>query len=342
MVKIITLYNNKGGVSKTTTLFNLAVYLSQNHKKILIADCDPQCNVTELFFASSEIADDPDKDLPGTSIYQALKPRFHGEIRQINPETVELVASELYPGLYLLRGDPEFTMAETYFANAWKQAITEDMHEKNTYVALYRFLHALANKHSFDYILCDVGPSTGAITRMVVLTCDGYFLPLTPDRFSNQAIEVLGKVLSEWFKRHAEISKTFEPYGLESFPGRPILLGAIIQDFKIYSAGKIKASYEKWQIELKKSLKTKLLAQESFPVREDLNQDDPFVAAIRDVGPLAPVAQKFGCAIFDVRKDQSAWAARDGKSYYGVVWQNWEIRKSEYRDEIKKMSEVLP
>jgi len=76
MTKIVTLYNNKGGVSKTTTLFNLAVYLTQNNKRVLIADCDPQCNVTELFFASMESTDDPSQELPGTSIYEAIRPRF--------------------------------------------------------------------------------------------------------------------------------------------------------------------------------------------------------------------------------------------------------------------------
>ena len=342
MTKIITLYNNKGGVSKTTTLFNLAIFLSQNGKKILIADCDPQCNVTELFFASNEAVEDPSEELPGTSIYQALMPRFAGEIGKIDPNTVDLVSSTLYSNLFLLKGDLEFSMAETFFANAWKQAITEDIHEKNTYISLYRFLHDLGDKHSFDYILCDVGPSTGAITRMVVLACDGYFLPLTPDRFCNQAVMVLGKVLNDWVKKHSDISKTFKPFNIPSFPGKPILLGAIIQDFKIYSAGKVKASYEKWQLELKKSIKNTLLYGKTLPFREGLDPNDPFIAAIRDVGPMAPLAQMFGCAIFDIKKSQTRYASRDRKDYYGVVWQNWESRMKEYRAEIEKMAEVLP
>ena len=75
MTKIVSLYNNKGGVAKTTTIFNLAVYLSKaKSKKVLLVDCDSQCNCTELFFCSSEIYDDPDAQLPGTSIYEALKP----------------------------------------------------------------------------------------------------------------------------------------------------------------------------------------------------------------------------------------------------------------------------
>jgi chromosome partitioning protein len=52
MSKIVTMYNNKGGVSKTTSLFNLGAYLAQTGHRVLLADCDPQCNLTELFLAS--------------------------------------------------------------------------------------------------------------------------------------------------------------------------------------------------------------------------------------------------------------------------------------------------
>lgn len=72
MCKIVTMYNNKGGVSKTTTLFNLGVFLAQQGNRVLIVDCDPQCNMTEFFFASYPNVDEPDVELPGTSIYQAL------------------------------------------------------------------------------------------------------------------------------------------------------------------------------------------------------------------------------------------------------------------------------
>lgn len=342
MTKIVTLYNNKGGVSKTTTLFNLAAYLAKNGKKVLIADCDPQCNVTELFFASSEFDDDPSLDLPGTSIYKALQPRFYGEAGQIDPRTVDLVESNIYKNLYLLRGDFEFSMAESYFANAWNQAITENMYEKNTYVVLYRLLHGLGELHKFDYILSDVGPSTGAITRMAVLACDGFFMPLTPDRFCNQAVYVLGRVLNDWIKKHRLISNTFEPFRLKSFPGNPVFLGGIIQNFKIHSATKAKASYLKWQSKIQESLKTALFSGDGIQLREGLNQDYPFVATIRDMGTLAPVAQMFGCAIFDIKREHTTMASTTGSAYAGVVWADWEKRKKEYLDEIRKIAEALP
>src|SRR5580693_9507879 len=154
MAYVVTMYNNKGGVSKTTTLFNLAVFLSGEHKKVLLVDCDPQCNATELFFASTDVLDDPERELPGTSIYQALLPRFSGDTGVIDAGKVSLVQSTIYPSLYLLRGDLDFSMAENYFGTAWNQAITENINEKKTYVVMQRLLRSLAQLHGFDYVLC--------------------------------------------------------------------------------------------------------------------------------------------------------------------------------------------
>jgi chromosome partitioning protein len=340
MARIVTFYNNKGGVSKTTTLFNLGVFLAQEGKRVLIADCDPQCNATELFFASTDLLDDPGADLPGTSVYQALAPRFRGEIARIDPDSVDIVESSLYENLFLLRGDLEFSLAETYLANAWNQAITENIHEKNTYLALHGLLEALSNLRSFDYVICDVGPSTGAITRAVVLACDGFFLPLTPDRFCNQAVKVLGRVIQDWVSRHQQTSRSFAPFGMHSFVGRPMLLGAIMQIFKTHGS-KTKASYSKWQTTIAETMQQSLRPGTGIPVASTFNPAEPFVANIRDVGPLAPVAQMFGRAIFDVQQEHTKEASTTGGPYQGVVWQNWEERKAAYKAEIEKIAEAL-
>jgi chromosome partitioning protein len=343
MCKIVTMYNNKGGVSKTTTLFNLGAYLADRRKKrILLADCDPQCNLTELFLAGDEKYDDPGEDLPGTSIYEALLPRFRGETGAIDPAKIELVQSIRYKNMFLFRGDIEFSLAETYLGTAWNQAVTENIHEKNTYVALYKLLRGLGNLKGFDYILCDVGPSTGAITRTVVLACDGLFLPLVPDRFCNQAVRLLGRVIHEWMTRHDQISKTLEPFKISSFPGKPVLLGAIIQNFKIHSSAKAKQSYIRWQDKISEDIRSFLLSPNGIKTAPTLDPKKPYISTIRDVGQLAPVAQMFGRAMFDIEQEHTKEASTTGQMYYGSVWTPWLERMKEYESEIEKISEMMP
>jgi chromosome partitioning protein len=48
MHKIISLFNHKGGVSKTTTTFHLGWMLAEKGFKVVMIDSDPQCNVTGL------------------------------------------------------------------------------------------------------------------------------------------------------------------------------------------------------------------------------------------------------------------------------------------------------
>ena len=46
-MKKIVIANNKGGVAKTTTAYNLASYYAKKGKRILVIDCDPQGNLTD-------------------------------------------------------------------------------------------------------------------------------------------------------------------------------------------------------------------------------------------------------------------------------------------------------
>ena len=56
-MKIISIINNKGGVGKTTTAFNLAHYLAKEGRRVLVVDLDSQKNLTTNL--TKELIDKP-------------------------------------------------------------------------------------------------------------------------------------------------------------------------------------------------------------------------------------------------------------------------------------------
>jgi chromosome partitioning protein len=218
MIRTFAFYNHKGGVSKTTTTFNLAAFLAERcGKKVLLIDADPQNNLTENFFAPP--VEEQDDQLPGTSIYEALRPRFEGSTGKIDVSNLELPLHKKYKNLYILRGDWNFSLAERFFSSALALAITESVHEKNTYNVLNNLIQDLITYHQFDHVLVDLGPSSGAITNLALLSCDGYFIPVTPDRFCTQAVESLSNLIKIWIERHERTIATFPAFGVVTFPG---------------------------------------------------------------------------------------------------------------------------
>lgn len=334
MIRTLTFYNHKGGVSKTTTTFNLAVYLAHHlNRKVLLVDADPQSNLTENFFTPP--SEEQDKQLPGTTIYEALRPRFEGAAAKINVSEIELPPHGKYNNLYILRGDWNFSLAERFFSNALALAITESVHEKHTYSAFHNLFQDLIAAHNFDHVLIDLGPSSGAITNLALLSCDGYFIPVTPDRFCTQAVEALAKLIKVWIERHDRTIATFPAFGVATYPGKPLFLGAVSQNFKAY-AGRTTKPYEYWEKEILRVLRESLVP--SVPTQNDAEK---YVCSIKDFGGLAPVAHIVGKAIFDLNQEDTRLASAAGAAWTGVALDSWLARAAEYGSEIQRLAKVI-
>lgn len=342
MLRTITLYNNKGGVSKTTTTFNLAVYLSQiKNKKILIIDADAQSNITELFFSSdANFWDSVSETLPGDSIYDAMKPRLEGSAARVDVSKIKLCTNKRYKNLFLLRGDISFSaLAEGYYSSAVEQAITSNINQKNTYLSFRRMVRDLINHFSFDHILFDLGPSTGAISRLALLACDGYFVPVTPDRFSALAVRSLPQVLKEWFTHDKLVLSTLPPYGMESDYKIPVFCGAISQQFQVHR-GKIKKSYDRWNERIRDQLSEGFSDTNALPKSSRL-KGSPVVAEVENLGPAAPLAQMLGKAIFDISQEDTKHASSSGQMFYGAVFDPWREKINNYKTEIGKLAKAV-
>lgn len=344
--KIITLYNHKGGVSKTTTTFNLAHLIAEKDKKVLVVDADPQCNITELLLVNKieeldekEAASGKEQPLPGTSILDLLRPRIEGDRSDIDVSDVDTI--QITENLFLLRGDVDLSEIEEALAEAHSQRFSNKTHEKKTYVALGSFLRKFGEESGFDYILLDVGPSSGALTRACFLVCDGFYVPTLPDRFNVQAVRTLSSIIGRWMEDHAQIYDSFRKLSLPISLGRPIFLGIILQNFKLYR-GAPRKGYTYWINKIPRAYGANLrpLLQRFSTIERDLtggfDETTCICAHIPDFQSLAPLLQEAGKPVFSITQEDTK-AINNGKPYAGQVWEQAEDRMATYRAQINEI-----
>ncbi|WP_404357045.1 ParA family protein [Methylotuvimicrobium sp. KM1] len=352
MTKIITFYNHKGGVSKTTTAFNVAHFLSTADKRVLVVDADPQCNMTELML--SKLIEELDKEaesahtlneLPGSTLLSILRPRIDGDVPFIDTASIEVV--RVNASLDILRGDVSLNSIEDSLAEAHSQRFSGKIHDKRTYVALGDFLTRLARERSYDVILIDVGPSSGALTRACFLACDAFFIPVAPDRFNVQAIGTLSTIIKRWMKEHAEVYEDFVSLGLPVRLGRPKFLGTISQHFKVFG-GKPKPGYRLWMERIPIAVRERLipvLREFSTPdcnLIEHVNEEEcQSVAEIPDFGSLAPLMQEFGKPVYSITRDNTATVTESGKPWGGGTWTDAQERMKTYRERIETIATCI-
>lgn len=348
--KIIALYNHKGGVSKTTTTFNLASYLAENGSRVLMVDADPQCNLTQISLATT--IDELDEksaeegrieDLPGDTILDALNQRIKGDTAFIDVEKIEI--NKISQNLMLLRGSVDLSSIEDDLAEAHVQRLSQRTNLMRTYVAVGDFLTRLAELHDANYVFIDLGPSSGALTRSFFLTCDFFFVPAAPDRFNVQAVNTLSRILDRWITEHEQALRMYRDLGLPIRPGSPAFLGMIVQAFKIYK-GKPKPAYKMWQTRLPLEVKDKLrpvLRRHSKGGRELYlpGGNKEVATSIPDFGQLAPLMQEVGKAVFSIERDDTALISESGKSWVGNNWANAEERMAKYKKCFKMLADII-
>lgn len=350
MAIIFTFYNHKGGVSKTTTTFNIASLIAQSKKKVLLIDGDPQCNLTEICLTKTierldeeMLATGNDNELPGSSLLEILKPRIDGSISSINVEDISLVKLSNY--LSLLRGDVALSSIEDSLSEAHQQRFSSKIHEKRTYVAIGDFVNRLASFHQFEYVIFDVGPSSGALTRSIFLTCDAFYIPISPDRFNIQAIKTLSKIIDRWMSEHDQIIKDFNDLGLPVRHGKPQFLGAIPQFYKTYK-GKPKPGYQLWIKRLPAAITNYLFPvlhkySKNKDLASSLNVENICTPTIPDFQGLGPLMQEFGVPVFDIQREMTSIVTESGAPWGGGTWKGAVNRMKDFRSRYDQIVDRL-
>jgi len=169
-MQIISIINQKGGVGKTTTAINLAAGLSQQNKKILLIDLDPQGNATTGLGLSN-------MDTSADTIYGVLN-----GTREIS----DVIKKTEFKNLDIITSNVDLSGLEVETA--------ED--ENRAFILKVKLTSYLNNSRGpYDYILIDCPPSLSLLTVMALVSSSSLLVPLQTEFFALEGITQLMKTI---------------------------------------------------------------------------------------------------------------------------------------------------
>ncbi len=184
-MKIFSVYNNKGGVGKTTTTKYFAKWLAAKGSRVLLIDLDPQTNLTSQFLVSNDTKEkNTTKLLLGTE-------RINDLILQTNVERIDIVAADLS----LLEAN------NTMMLEAMKKAPTTRLDRK---------MQALNGE--YDYVLIDCPPTMDLLVSNALAASTDIIIPIKADSYSVDGITMLINKVEEIkleFNNDLKIRKIF-------------------------------------------------------------------------------------------------------------------------------------
>ena len=240
--RIVSVFNNKGGVGKTTIIWNLADALARHGRRVLLIDFDPQCNVSIAVLGAEVFTSVlPTQNLPyGTTIRAYLQhflqntggQQVHLHQGKHTHENVKLVAGDFWLNVY----SEQLSLGADLLTGT---GIAK-------YVVLRRLIKmATEQDGEFDFVLIDLSPSFGSLVRAALYSSDYFVVPCTSDNFSAYCVGLIGAMLptfvQDWevgFNRFAAAN----PHDSQFHNlGRPRFSGWIFNSFDMRSGAIVPA-----------------------------------------------------------------------------------------------------
>ena len=231
MAKIITFFNHKGGVGKTTLAYNVAWGLSKVGKRVLMIDADAQCNLTEIAVEDKYLYGEEQLSLMGqgynpdffseNNIYEYFSAYIWPTIGAGQPHVKLFAKSD---NLKLLAGDIRFAELEDAFALTTANVQAMARTPKSIYDALSEL------KKDFDYVIVDLSPALSSANQLLLMLSDYFIVPVNPGIFSRQALRNLNDIFRDWNRKLSG----FDVFS-KKIKKRPIMLGLVCQNYRPFS-----------------------------------------------------------------------------------------------------------
>lgn len=304
MVPVLTFFNNKGGVGKTSLVFHLAWMFSEMGKRVVAIDLDPQANLTSAFLPEETLVELWDPQISpagGNTIFRCIQPLTKvGDIQRP-------VTQKINSNLHLVPGDLALAGFEDQLSTAWTAAM--DSNQNNLYrpfrllTAFWQVAQMAAADNDADLILADVGPNLGAINRSALIGSDHVAIPLAADLFSLQGLRNLGPTLvawrTDWSRRTAN---WLEPdFDLPRGTMRPE--GYILMQHMERLSRPVKA-YKKWGDRIPGTYRESVLGQTVSGLSKA--NDGNCLARLKHYRSLIPMAQEVRKPVFHLTSADGA------------------------------------
>ncbi len=209
MGKAIAIFNQKGGVGKTTTNINLGACLAMKGKKVLILDIDPQGNTTSGIGIKKKTLD--------YTVYDLLIDDNFDTRSAIIPTAIE--------GLDIIPASVDLAGAEI-------ELVQIDGREKRLKNAIDKV------RDSYDYIFIDCPPSLGLLTINSLTAVESVLIPLQCEFYALEGVSQLMNTI-ELVKRGLNPGLEIEGVILSMFDGRTNLSAQVVQEVKRYFGDKV-------------------------------------------------------------------------------------------------------
>jgi cellulose biosynthesis protein BcsQ len=306
----IAMFNNKGGVGKTTLTCNIAAYFATNSKKrVLVVDCDPQCNSTQLImgeeFATNFYWKEKYRSRV-TTIRDILQPIEDGD-SHISNIISPILGSKNRFNVDLIPGHPGFSIIEDRLGAAWHDLLGGDIggiRKTNWNTSLCRQI-----LDKYDLTFFDLGPSLGSINRSVLIGCDRFLTPMGTDIFSILGVKNIASWIDHWlelYRNSITLSEQRNPGRLSDYP---------VSMIPMISTGYIGYTMQQYITKSKKGVRRPTKAYETIitdvpeVVEESLGKffadkisiNDAKLGDVPHLYSLIPLAQSVAAPILDLR-----------------------------------------
>lgn len=208
-MKVISIFNQKGGVGKTTTNINLCSYLCMEGYKVLSIDIDPQGNTTSGLGI--------DKKKLSSSIYDVLTSDI--SIKDV------IIQSELINNFYVVPSTMELAGAEVeLIGRGNRENILKDK--------------IASIENDFDYIFIDCPPSLGLLTINALVASNSVLIPIQCEFY---ALEGVGQLVNTIQLVKKSLNKDLDIEGviMSMFDGRTNLSSEVVSEVKKYFKDKV-------------------------------------------------------------------------------------------------------